>query len=420
MKRSNWKQSCGTAVVVIGLCAALLACGGGSSSSSSSNEETSSQPERINLAGAGNLGIFDPSLARDPASRRLWMSYSSVETSAFYAPAQYWAVSIRLAFSDDNGDSWQDAGVELATRAENKVGPLTVGPALPAIAADSNSIWQSETSTLRYDPGAPAGEKWKLLWFQYLHANQHSYFADYSWIALKMAATPLELASATPVKLFGGAGLQPDNTNAGAPVFAPIAGMPAFQLNTDLTRSLAGANRAELNLCIFTEPGLHTTASAIYLSIYCADASTVPITEYLVYFRCNSPCDITAAASWEYIGRLLSPADAAAAGADHHYQAPDLVQQNGNTYLLATPVDTRTGDRYNGCRVYELTDINSNQLRRNGGVPLEITRVDGDAGTHHGACAAIAGLDGGILLSQFSPAATPQTFRIFKSQVALP
>ena len=316
MKHSNWLQSRGTALALIGLCAALLACGGGSSSSS--NEETTSQPERINFAGAGNLGIFDPSLARDPASNRLWMSYSSVETSNFYPPAQYWAVSIRLAFSDDNGGSWQDAGVELATRDENKVGPLPVGPASPAIAANSGSIWQSETSTLRYDPGAPTGERWKLLWFQYLHANQHSYFADYSWIALKMAATPLELATATPIKLFGGAGLQPGNTNAGAPVFAPIAGMPEFQLNTDLTRSIGGADRAELNLCIFAEPGLHTTASAIYLSIYCADASTTPVTEYLVYFHCSSPCDITVAASWEYIGRLLAPADAPAAGRSHH------------------------------------------------------------------------------------------------------
>ena len=114
MTHSNWKQSCATALTVIALSVALFACGGGSSSSSYG--ETNSQPERINFAGAGNLGIFDPSLARDPASNRLWMSYSSVETSNFYPPAQYWAVSIRLAFSDDNGASWQDAGVSLAAR----------------------------------------------------------------------------------------------------------------------------------------------------------------------------------------------------------------------------------------------------------------------------------------------------------------
>jgi hypothetical protein len=423
MNQPNWQQSCRATLVVVTLCSWLFACGGGSSSSSTAVTDplSSPQPERITLAGAGDIGIFDPSLARDPVTNRLWMSYSSVETSSFYPPAQYWAVSIRLAFSDDNGASWQDAGVQLAARAEQTVGPLLTGAATPPINVNSNGIWQSETSTLRYDPGAPAGERWKLLWFQYLHANQTSYFADYSWIALKMAATPLELATATPIKLFGGAGLQAANTIAGAPAFAPIAGDPAIQLNTNLTRSLGGADLTELTLCIFSEPGLHTTASAVYLAIYCADASTAPIiTEYLVYFRCNSPCDITAATSWEYVGRLLTPADAAAAGAEHHYQAPALLQQDGKTYLLATPVDTSSGDRYSGCRVYELTDIDSNQLRRSGGVPVEIARVDGDVGTHHGACAAIAGVDGGILLSQFSADAPPQTFRIFKSQVVLP
>ena len=404
------------------LCAWLTACGSGSSSSSDtvSDQTASAQPERITIAGAGDLGIFDPALSRDPVTNRLWMSYSSVETSTFYPPTLYWAVSIRLAFSEDNGVSWQDSGVVLAPRVETKLGPLPAGAASPAIAANSDGIWQSETSTLRYDPGAPAGERWKLLWFQYLNANRHPYFADYSWIALKMAATPLELATATPIKLFGGAGLQAANANAAAPVFAPIGGTPAIQLNADLTRSVAGANRAELNLCIFAEPGLHTTAGAIYLAIYCADASSVPISEYLVYFRCSNPCDITAAASWEYIGRLLSPTDAAAAGADHHYQAPALVQQNGNTYLLATPVDTSSGDRYDGCRVYQLIDVDSNQLLRSGGVPVDITRVDGAAGTHNGACAAFADLTGGLLLSQFSPGATPETFRIFKSQVSLP
>ena len=408
-------------VSALAMCAWLAACGGSSSSSDSVSDPISDpQPERITFAGAGDLGIFDPALSRDPVTSRLWMSYSSVETSSFYPPTQYWAVSIRLAFSDDNGGNWQDAGVQLAARVETKLGPLPVNPASPAIAANSDGIWQSETSTLRYDPGAPAGERWKLLWFQYLNANRHSYFADYNWIALKMAATPLELATATPIKLFGGAGLQAANTNTTAPVFAPIGGAPAIQLNTDLTRSVAAADRAELNLCIFAEPGLHTTASAIYLVIYCADASTVPVTEYLVYFRCSSPCDITAAASWEYVGRLLTPADAPLAGADHHYQAPALIQQNGKTYLLATPVDTSSGDRYNGCRIYQLTDVDGNTLRRSGAAPTEITRVDGDSGTHNGACAGIAGLDGGLLISQFSASATPKTFRIIKSQIRIP
>ena len=75
-----------------------------------------------------------------------------------------------------------------------------------SIPAGSQGIWQSETSTLIYDPAATPAERWKLIWFQYLNANLTSFFADHSWIAMKTASTPLGLLTATPVKLFGGAG----------------------------------------------------------------------------------------------------------------------------------------------------------------------------------------------------------------------
>lgn len=377
-------------------------------------------PERVVFSGAGDLGIFDPSVTRDPVDGRLWMSYSSVRTSIYYPSTQYWAVSIRLAFSDDNGASWQDAGVEVAPSVETLVGPLTEAHPGADFPAGSQGIWQSETSSLIYDPSAPPAERWKLIWMQYLNANLTSLFADYNWIAMSVAPTPQALATATPVKLFGGAGLQPDSSITVAPVFAPTAGAPAIQLNTDLTPVVGGADTAELNLCIFAEPGLHATDTALYLAIYCADASTMPITEYLVYFKCASPCTMTDAASWEYLGRLLTPADAQSATVDDHFQAPALVEKNGTTYLLVTPVDTSVDNRYNGCRLYEFDPVDSNQLRRLNGQLIEMARIDGEAGTHNGACSAYSGLDGGVLLSQFEASAAAETFNIYKSQVTLP
>ncbi|GMR14854.1 MAG: hypothetical protein BMS9Abin30_0464 [Gammaproteobacteria bacterium] len=377
-------------------------------------------PERVTFSGAGDLGIFDPSVARDLGTGRMWMSYSSVDTSIYYVSSLYWAVSVRLAYSDDNGISWQDAGVLVAPKDERLLGPMIESHPTGSIPANSQGIWQSETSSLIYDPSAPLAERWKLIWFQYLNANLTSFFADYSWIAMKIASTPLGLAAATPVKLFGGAGLQPQNTITVAPVFAPIGGAPVIQLNTALTQVPGGADLAELNLCVFAEPGLYATNSAVYLAIFCADAITNPVTEYLVYFRCTSPCAITSATSWEYLGRLLTPADAQAATGDDHFQAPALVEKNGKTYLIVTPVDTTSGNRYNGCRVYEFSDVNSNQLLRNSGQLVEVARIDGAAGTHNGACAAYSGLDGGILLSQHEPASPAETFMIFKSQVSLP
>jgi len=403
----------------------ITACGGGGSSSSVvSPTSPAPSPERLTFNGAGSLGIFDPSLTRDPGTGRLWMSYSSVDTSIYYAPSSYWAVSVRLAYSDDNGASWQDAGVVVASKTETLVGPLPENHPTGSIPAGSKGIWQSETSSLIYDTSAPGAERWKLVWFQYLHANSTSFFVDYSWIAMKTASTPSGLSTATAVKLFGGVGLQAGSSNAAAPVFAPIGGAPVIQLNMDLTQSSGGANLSELTFCVFSEPGLHATNSAVYLAIYCADVSTISttgdITEYLVYFRCGSPCTMASATSWEYLGRLLTPADAQAATGDDHFQAPALAEKNGKTYLIATPVNTTSGNRYNGCRVYEFIDVNSNQLRRSNGQLVEVARIDGDAGTHNGACAAYSGLDGGVLLSQFEAASTVETFNIYKSQVTLP
>ena len=398
----------------------LSACGSGGSSSALSLTLT---PERVTFSGAGDLGIFDPSVSRDPATGRFWMCYSSVNTSPNYASTLYWAVSIRLAYSDDNGVSWQDAGVAVSPAVERTadLGPMSaVGYPSGTVPAGSTGIWQSETSSLIYDPSAPVGEEWKLIWHQYLHANSTSLFADYAWITMKMASTPLGLDTATPVKLFGGIGLQAQNSITGSPVFSPTTGVPAIQLNTDITQSVGGANLTDLNACIFAEPGLYATNSAVYLATFCADASTVPITEYQVSFRCASPCNMTDARSWEYLGRLLTPPDALAATGDHHFQAAALVEKNGKTYLMVTPVDTSLSDRYNGCVLYEFTDVDTNQLRRNVGQLAEVAVIDGVAGTHNGACAAYRGLVGGILFSQFEPASTAETFNIYKSQVELP
>lgn len=408
------------ALIVLFMVAFVSACGGGGGGGGSSSSVTAPSAERISFAGAGNLGIFDPSLARDPASARIWMSYSSVNSSVYHLPTQYWTVSIRLAFSDDNGVTWQDGGIAVAPALETIVGPMAENHPLGSIPAGSEGIWQNETSSLIYDALAPPAQRWKLIWFQYLHVDTTSFFADHSWIAMKTAATVAGLEAATAVKLFGGAGLQADGANTAAPVFSPIGGAPLIQLNTDLTSAVGGADLNHLDLCVFAEPGLHATASALYLSIFCADASTMPITEYLVYFRCNNPCNLSAAASWDYLGRLLTPADAVDATGDDHFQAPALVEKNGSVYLIATPVDVSVDNRYNGCRVYELTDVDSNLLRRAGGQLIEVARIDGDTATHHGACAGYSGLSGGILLSQFGTAGAADAFSIFKSQIDLP
>lgn len=101
-------RSCPIALLALVAIIGLAGCGSGDSGDAGQGPVAA--PERLTFGGAGDLGIFDPAVSRDPVTDRLWMSYSSVNSSVFYPPSQYWAVSIRLALSDDNSVSWQDAG----------------------------------------------------------------------------------------------------------------------------------------------------------------------------------------------------------------------------------------------------------------------------------------------------------------------
>jgi hypothetical protein len=80
-----------------------------------------------------------------------------------------------------------------------------------------------------------------------------------------------------------------------------------------------------------------------------------------------------------------------------------------------------TGNRFDGCRVYEFENLDTGTLFLDGARALvEVQRVDGAIGFHHGACETIDGLQGGIIYSQYEPDGDPETFRMYKSQVAIP
>lgn len=409
MGRTFISPSCCSWLALISLL--LAGCAGGSGGGSSATPP----PERITFSGAGSIGIFDPAVAQGPGSDRLWMSYSSVELTGYWPDSPPFQVSIRLAYSDDNGASWQDDGIELAAATESMVGFLPSINSSLDIPANSNGVWQSETSSLIYDPAAPAGEEWKLIWHQYLKAGAASYFVDYTWLAMKMAATPELLKDAVPIKLFAGYGLQAESNYDAANADAPIVGAPAIHLDSDL-------GEAELSNCIFAEPGLLATSTALYASMNC-QALGSNIVGYVVLFKCASPCTVTDSSSWQYLGRLLTPADADAIGYGY-YNAPQLVAKGGEYYLIATPVNVTnatTGEGvYSGCRVYRFSNLDSGELQRSGGVPVEVERVDGVSGTHNGACTDHAALANGILHSQFDDRDPPALFRIFQTFVDYP
>lgn len=355
----------------------------------------SSFPSRLTISGVNNHGIFDASLAQVDASK-LWMTYSHVLTSTMWPSQNGLVVATRLGFSNDNGESWTDAG-EVNSFLD------VVIPLAPPLNAGT---WVNEVSSLVYDAGATPTERWKLIWHHYLTINSDRRF-EHGWIGLKMASSPEGLATATEIKLFGGAGYDTANNSLGGPTSSPVGGAPAVQLDT--------AIHAALNNCLFSEPSLYSNSGALYLSLLCKQLAT-PNDSLIVLLKCVNPCNMAQASSWSYLGTLLNNSDASAAGFNGGYSAPQLVESGGKSYLIATPVEN-PGDLYRGCRVFRFADLESGVLERTGGIPNIVTQVNGTSGSFNGACTYHSSSSGsGVIYSEINPSET-EVFRLFRSGV---
>jgi len=408
---------CRNLLFILLLGALLAGCGG--SNPTTPPPDTNPPATEVTFTNVGSTGIFDPSVTYDPDNMRLWMSYSYVEPSIYFNTDQHLGVGIRLAYSDDNGASWTDAGVVVSEYRDQTVGPLpSVNPALN-ISASSNGTWKSEMSSLVYDANAPVNERWKIIWIQYLKANGVAYWVDYSWVAMKMAATPADLASASPVKLFGGKFIQADGELSGAPAYSPIAGPAQIALDADITNAISGADPTELDLCVWAEPDLLSDASGLHLIVTCQYLSGANPDSYVVMFSCSDPCDMTQAASWTYKGHILTPAMATNIG-HKNYSAADLSMKGGIYYLTATPVRDVAAGAYDGCRVYQFDDFANASLLQNAGSLVEVLRYDGLTNVHNGACSAHEEMTQGILHSQVRNDTPPVLFHMQQTNVGIP
>ena len=392
--------------IIFGLCAfgATLFLAGCSGSSPASTGPT---PERITFANVGARGIFDPSIALDPGSGRLWMSYSAVDPSAMW-PANVNVVATRLAYSDDNGQTWTGSNSGALI---NDFSDVT----LPSTPPDNAGTWVNEVSQLIYDPAAIAAEKWKILWHHYLLINNVRHF-EHGWIAMKTAGTPEGLAAATEIKLFGGY-LYDSANDTPAPsgtTLSPVGGAPLIQLDTALNSAL--------NTCVFSEPGMYATNSALYLSLLCVHLGNINTTtddnHLIALFKCTSACNTGSA--WSYLGTALQNSDAAALGYDTGFSASGMFETVGSVYLVATPVQTAGApwsDYYSGCRIFRFANIDSAQLQMSGAEPALISSVNGTAGSFNGACAYHASATmSGMLFSEVNPSVTDM-FQISKSHI---
>jgi len=340
---------------------------------------------------SGSLGSFDPSLAADPSASRVWMSYSAVDPSAAWPSQNPQVVSTRLAFSDDAGATFSDAG---------EVNPFLDVDLSPLPAPLNAGTWQNEVSTLVFDPQAPAARRWKLVWHHYLVVNNLRLLAEHAWIGLKMASDPALLASAPEIKLFTSAGYSTDNDTAGGNTKSPLGGGPVLALDAAFPALTGG---------IFSEPGLLAYDSNLYLALLCVQPG---VDHRIVLLRCCSTCDPASAGSWEYLGSPLGEAEALPYGYDQGFSAPALFASTSGLHLIVTPVSSVPFDGfYNGSWVYRFSDIGTAALSGRVGV------VNGVAGTFNGAAAFLpAASQPGLVYSQYVEGGT-KPFQLMKSGV---
>ncbi|MFC1671078.1 exo-alpha-sialidase [Spirochaetota bacterium] len=347
-----------------------------SACSESSKKKSAPIPVEVTFSGTGEKGIFDPSLAEDPSTGTIWMSYSSVNISEMWVDHD--AITTRLAYSDDNGLSWHDNNT-------------AINIAEDFSSAEGNGTWANEVSCIIYDKGAALpSERWKILWHRYLWFNRQRQFA-FGWIAMKTAPSPNGPWSSER-KLFSGSAY--DN------VTDTIIGQPEVMLDK---------MHSELNSCVaFTEPGMLSTDNALYLSLLCAESSSTD--GKIVLLKWPHPDG-----PWEYKGAFMTNSiDGPLMGYDG-FSAPEMFEKGGDFYLIATP---QTSDKYLGTYIFEIEDLETAAIKRNNGAPEIYLTIFGVDGSHNGAAGYISGASGsGILYSEVNIDSEPFMFQIFSSGI---
>jgi len=273
-------------------------------------------PQFLELPPIGDNGSFDPTMAGDPATGRVWMVFSRVDGGGGEGQ-----VSAHLAFSDDHGTTWCYAN-QINTSDKVQLSELP-----EELTSAVSAHWSHEVSSIAYDPNASADQRWRMLWHRYLHVNDGVVGNDdrqfaYGWIAMKTASDPTLLAVAPEIKLFSGLGYY---KSAETEMYNnAIGGTPAVRLH-ELHPALSGG-------VIFTEPGMQVYQNELYVTLL---LGSVAEGNSVVLLKFNNTLQ-----KWNYVATLLTPADAQAMDASWtNFSATDLFIQDNQAYLLVSPAD---------------------------------------------------------------------------------
>ena len=290
------------------------------------------------LRGEDN-GLYDPTLAFDPATGRVWMVFSRVD-----GPGGQGQVSTHLAYSDDGGLEWCYEG--LINQSDIVQPHERPGEYADAVSAH----WSQEVPSIAYDPVAPEEERWRILWHRYLHvddgipANDDRRF-PFGWIASRSASEPSLLASANEEKLFSAAAyhfspaIESYNNN--------ILDLPDVQLHT-LHRDLA-------DCLAFSEPGMQAYNEELYVSLVCARLEG---RSSVILVRLDHESQ-----TWDYVSTLLTADDAQTMETNwQSFSATDLFAVEDKHYLLVSPVSNAT-NVYVGCVLFRV-DLETGTVMR--------------------------------------------------------
>ncbi len=350
-----------TLLLLLALASLLMGCGGGGSGGgggSSPSPPPPTPPQRISIQGFGQGGIFDPSLEKDSASNRIWMSFSTLVPES---PQRHAWVHTRLAHSDDRGTTWSHDG--LINTAFDSAG----------------SAWIYEVSRLVEDPFTTnPNERWLLVFNRYLRREEQPLF-EHNWIGLRTAPNPLPGNWSAERKLFTGTAY--DNTSD------TVIGPPEVRM---------GALHADLINCqVPGEAGYLVTREAHFMSLDCANGD-FRLGRIVLLRRLRNT------SNWQYVGTLLDNRDAVALRVPA-FTATDMESRDGRNFLLVSP---RSGDdsaTYLGCLAFEIVDLNTGRLERDGAIPRVLTRIPEKPGGFRGACGYEATSNLGIVYGDTLP-----------------
>ena len=292
-------------------------------------------------------GYADPSLRKDPLSKRLWMSYSWPHVETLNGRAMG-SVDIHLAYSDDGGKTWQYQG---------RLWPSFV-------ATDKGGTGATGYTSNEVSNIYPALNGQTVTWY----GIHESYFvpaggyrqrsATSFRLQISQAATPQGLATADTA----------------------ILGSATTATGWGINTRLSTLSPAVQNCTIFTEPALYAQNGILYLMTHClvpaGSGINSPVSNLVVF--ATQPTGDVRTWKWRYVGTLLKGSDVSAlgiAGAQGFTQGDLAKSKAGNLVLIVTPdasVSPPTLLNHFGCWVLQMNAIDPPGMRRDASGKLTV------------------------------------------------